>query len=158
MNRSGAAAESGVDRLQGVCRKFIDALYQGGELGDRSNHTDLIQLLEVVLTPRGELRTSTHEQHRPTVPPAVGQAGQGVCMAGSAAHSRHAEPSREPAPGVCHIGGGLLVPHVHDSHTVIQAGIQKGIQTVSAEHKDLFDPDLFQGPHKPLSTVHFILL
>ncbi len=87
-------------------------MHQPGALGNRLGHIDLVDFLHDPAVVVLQLSRAGDVEHRAFRRHGVGQAGDGVGVAG---RGKGTDPklTRDPSPGVCHMDGRLLVPAVN---------------------------------------------
>ena len=109
----------GCVHLLGDALEIVDAV---GPLDAAAHDRDLVDLLEHLPAELEDRARAADGDHRAAVDQRVGETGGEIDHAGAARRHAHARALQQPAVGLAHQGGGLLVAHVDRADAFLDAG------------------------------------
>jgi hypothetical protein len=102
-----------------------------------------------------EQRAAAADQdHRNGVEICVCHTGDGIGDTRSRRYHRDTRTSGRARPTVRHMRGGLLVTRIDDPQTVLEAGLEDGVEMSSVKGENIVDTLAFERSNQHLTTVY----
>ena len=142
----------GVVHLLGNALEVVDPV---GPLHAAAHDGDLVDLLEHLPAELEDRARAADGHHRAAVDQRIGHAGGEIDHAGAARRHAHAGLLQQPAVGLPHQGGGLLVAHVDRADAFLDAGGFRQQHRPAHDEEQVLRAFLLQGLRQDFRTGQF---